>query len=147
MHCLTSQMTMARVTIDVIVSTFPCLLYLHYSTTSTIVWSNFEVGDLDFFRSKAYLDFFTHLDNTGKFFYERWGDAPVHSIGVALLLPASQIHYFEDIGYYHGPFWNCPRGELHEKLKCKCTEASGFDAHGSGCMQKFNALFPDGSRG
>ena len=102
---------------------------------------------MDFFRSPAYSKFFETLDATGKFFYERWGDAPVHSIGVALLLPRDQIHYFQDIGYYHGPFYNCPRGELHEKLHCSCQESQGFDAHGAHCLTKFDGLFPDGERG
>lgn len=45
------------------------------------VWSNFEIADMRFWRSKAYSDFFEFLDQKGGFFYERWGDAPVHSIG------------------------------------------------------------------
>lgn len=45
------------------------------------VWSNFEIADMRFWRSKAYSDFFDFLDKKGGFFYERWGDAPVHSIG------------------------------------------------------------------
>lgn len=60
-------------------------------------WSNFEVGNLDFWRSKEYMDFFEKLDKDGGFFYERWGDAPVHSIAASLLLDKSQIHFFEDI--------------------------------------------------
>ncbi|ESZ96247.1 glycosyltransferase family 15 protein [Sclerotinia borealis F-4128] len=42
-------------------------------------WSNFEIGNMDFWRSQAYEDYFNHLDRAGGFFYERWGDAPVHS--------------------------------------------------------------------
>ena len=61
-------------------------------------WSNFEIGNLDFWRGKAYTDFFNKLDHDGGFFYERWGDAPVHSIGASLLLPKDQIHFFNDIG-------------------------------------------------
>lgn len=57
-------------------------------------WSNFEIGDLSFFRSKAYEDYFTHLDYTGNFFYERWGDAPVHSIGLGLFADKSKIHWY-----------------------------------------------------
>lgn len=34
-------------------------------------WSNFEIADLDFFRSKGYRDFFRHLDLAGGFYYER----------------------------------------------------------------------------
>lgn len=39
-------------------------------------WSNFEIASLDLWRSPQYRDFFNYLDQTGKFFYERWGDAP-----------------------------------------------------------------------
>ena len=50
-------------------------------------WSNFEIGSLAFWRSEAYRKYFEHLDKAGGFFYERWGDAPVHSIAAALFLP------------------------------------------------------------
>lgn len=39
-------------------------------------WSNFEIASLDLWRSPEYRDFFHYLDQTGNFFYERWGDAP-----------------------------------------------------------------------
>lgn len=39
-------------------------------------WSNFEIASLDLWRNPSYRDFFDYLDRTGKFFYERWGDAP-----------------------------------------------------------------------
>lgn len=61
-------------------------------------WSNFEVGNLDFWRSPAYRDFFNKLDQDGGFFYERWGDAPVHSIAAGLLLSKDELHFFNDIG-------------------------------------------------
>ncbi|KAJ9119591.1 hypothetical protein QFC22_003300 [Naganishia vaughanmartiniae] len=67
-------------------------------------WSNFEIADLNFWRSDAYMDFYTHLEKTGGFWYERWGDAPVHSIAAALFLPKSAVHYFKDIGYKHSSF-------------------------------------------
>lgn len=71
-------------------------------------WSNFEIGDLNFFRSKEYIDFFEYLSETGGFYYERWGDAPIHSIAVALLLDKDEIFHFEDVGYYHTPFRTFP---------------------------------------
>ncbi|KAL8358225.1 hypothetical protein RB598_002814 [Gaeumannomyces tritici] len=100
-------------------------------------WSNFEIGDLNFWRSKVYEDYFNHLDRAGGFFYERWGDAPVHSIALGLFEDASKIHWcvfnllylcplfyllskltckyrFRDIGYQHIPFFNCPNSP-----KCK----------------------------
>ncbi|KAJ1588959.1 hypothetical protein NDA15_000889 [Ustilago hordei] len=55
------------------------------------MWSNYEVGDLRFWRSKQYLDYFDFLDKAGGFFYERWGDAPVHSIAACCLTGAECI--------------------------------------------------------
>ena len=61
---------------------------------ATIVWSNFEIADMSFWRSQAYEDYFNHLDRAGGFFYERWGDAPVHSIALGLFEDASKIHWY-----------------------------------------------------
>ncbi|KAG6909701.1 hypothetical protein DXG01_015902 [Tephrocybe rancida] len=54
-------------------------------------WSNFEIADLDLWRGEAYGKFFDFLDERGGFYYERWGDAPVHSIGAALFAKKEQI--------------------------------------------------------
>lgn len=72
-------------------------------------WSNFEIGDMDFFRSPLYQAYFQHLDQSGGFFYERWGDAPVHSIALSLFADKKKIHWFRDIAYEHIPYFNCPR--------------------------------------
>lgn len=71
-------------------------------------WSNFEIADLDFFRGEEYRHFFEYLDRSGGFYFERWGDAPVHSLAAALFLDDSELHRFEDIGYEHAPFYTCP---------------------------------------
>jgi hypothetical protein len=94
-----------------------CWSYIGAGADSNAVWSNFEIADMDFFRSKVYTEFFEHLDASGGFYYEvslfthfltsymnwaqRWGDAPVHSIAVSLFLPKSAIHFFDRIGYAH----------------------------------------------
>lgn len=57
-------------------------------------WSNFEIANMEFWRGKTYEDYFEHLDHAGGFFYERWGDAPVHSIALGLFEDASKIHWF-----------------------------------------------------
>ena len=79
-------------------------------------WSNFEIADLDFFRSAAYRDFFQFLDEDGGFYYERWGDAPVHSLAAALLLRPEQVHHFADIGYVHEPFQYCTYASTPQSL-------------------------------
>jgi alpha 1,2-mannosyltransferase len=33
-------------------------------------WSNFEIADMDFWRSDAYTEFFNFLDRKGGFYYE-----------------------------------------------------------------------------
>ena len=71
-------------------------------------WSNFEIARLDFFQSKEYMSFFEEMDLTGGFWRERWGDAPIHTLGAALLLEPEQVHYFRDIGYQHTDIRHCP---------------------------------------
>ncbi|CAG8498017.1 17195_t:CDS:2, partial [Racocetra persica] len=98
-------------------------------------WSNFEIGDLNFWRGEAYTKFFNHLDKNGGFFYERWGDAPVHSIAAALFLKKHQIHFFNEIGYKHEPFVHCPKDEKLQ-LKCHCNPDDSFDFDGYSCTGK-----------
>jgi hypothetical protein len=37
-----------------------------------LVWSNFEIADMDFWRGEAYGKFFDFLDHKGGFYYEVW---------------------------------------------------------------------------
>ncbi|KAF3483056.1 glycolipid 2-alpha-mannosyltransferase [Arthroderma uncinatum] len=104
-------------------------------------WSNFEVGDLNFFRSQKYLDFFNILDKDGGFFYERWGDAPVHTIAVALMLNKEEVHFFNDIAYRHVPFVHCPTGEQTRlDLKCHCNPSDNFDWKGYSCTTRYHDI-------
>ncbi|KAF9509739.1 glycosyltransferase family 15 protein [Hydnum rufescens UP504] len=104
-------------------------------------WSNFEIADLNFWRGEAYMKFFDFLDRKGGFYYERWGDAPVHSIAAALFAHRDQIHFFEDIGYRHEPIQHCPQGKSHAKGKCWCSTSLNFDYEWLSCLSKFDALF------
>ncbi|KIY70889.1 glycosyltransferase family 15 protein [Cylindrobasidium torrendii FP15055 ss-10] len=104
-------------------------------------WSNFEIGDLDLWRGESYTKFFDFLDKKGGFYYERWGDAPVHSIGAALFARKDQIHFFNDIGYRHEPFQHCPQGASHAKGKCWCDASQNFDYEGYSCLRKYDQMF------
>jgi hypothetical protein len=44
------------------------------------------------------------LYSLGGIYYHRWGDAPIHTLGVAMFVPLHQVHRFSDIGYSHWPF-------------------------------------------
>ncbi|CDO57717.1 similar to Saccharomyces cerevisiae YOR099W KTR1 Alpha-1,2-mannosyltransferase involved in O-and N-linked protein glycosylation [Geotrichum candidum] len=101
-------------------------------------WSNFEIGDLSFFRSKPYQEFFEYLDATGNFFYERWGDAPIHSIAVSLLLPKTKIKHFPHTGYYHEPNQGCPlRAKARKELNCDCNPNKDWTFHFYSCTEKY----------
>jgi len=101
-------------------------------------WSNFEIVDLSLWRSDAYRKYFDWLDRAGGFFYERWGDAPVHSIAAALFLNRDEVHFFDDIGYFHNPFHHCPvHADKSPKLECSCDakDPNTFEFHGYGCTK------------
>ncbi|CAO0794216.1 unnamed protein product [Mucor circinelloides] len=83
-------------------------------------WSNFEIASLNLWRTPQYRDFFNYLDQTGNFFYERWGDAPVHSLAAGLFLQTDEVHYFEDIGYQHDLYRHCPSKESGLGCRCDC---------------------------
>ncbi|KAH0565421.1 alpha-1,2-mannosyltransferase KRE2 [Trichoglossum hirsutum] len=101
-------------------------------------WSNFEIGNLNWLRSQAYIDYFNALDKDGGFFYERWGDAPVHSIAAGMMLKKDEIHFFNNIAYNHVPFTHCPTGEkLRLDLKCHCNPSDNFDWKGYSCTSRF----------
>ncbi len=92
------------------------------------VWSNFEIADMNFWRGAAYRAFFDYLESQGGFYYERWGDAPVHSIAAALFASKDQIQFFDEIGYEHFPYTHCPRDEeTWRRGMCTCEREQSFD--------------------
>ncbi|CAO1631638.1 unnamed protein product [Parajaminaea phylloscopi] len=104
-------------------------------------WSNFEIASLDFFRSKGYQAYFEYLDSTGMFYYERTGDAPVHTIAATWMLNGDEIHQFENIGYYHAPFHACPQGQQF-KGRCSCDPHQSFqyDISGYSCQKEWDTV-------
>lgn len=103
-------------------------------------WSNFEIGDLNFFRSEKYIKFFDYLDKSGGFYYERWGDAPVHSIIVSLLLDKDEIIHFDELGYHHPPFDTCPTsyyGRINQRCRCNASAEENLPITPSSCMMRW----------
>lgn len=104
-------------------------------------WTNFEIADMEFWRGEAYSKYFDHLDHNGGFFYERWGDAPVHSIAASLFLDKSEVHFFDHVGYYHGPFHNCPIDEkVRDENNCLCNPKDDLTWHRHSCTNEFYEL-------
>ncbi|CAI5755908.1 unnamed protein product [Candida verbasci] len=107
-------------------------------------WSNFEIANLEVFNDD-YDDFFQFLDSNGGFYYERWGDAPIHTLGIALFQNKSSIHWFDDIGYYHSPYLQCPQ-DLNTYIdnKCVCDIDQDFGITDLSCNRYFSSVLEDG---
>ncbi|KAF9068826.1 glycosyltransferase family 15 protein [Rhodocollybia butyracea] len=103
-------------------------------------WSNFEIADLDFWRSEAYQTFFEFLDNTGGFYYERFGDAPIHSIAAALFLPKHKLHFFRNIGYQHSIYQHCPSSYEAGSNTCSCSWWNTIDYTKASCLPRYEAM-------
>ena len=86
-------------------------------------FSNFEIGSLNYWRSPQHQAYFDFLDKAGGFYYERWGDAPVHTLSVAMFVPKEEIWFFRDIGYQHDINIHCPP---NSEQACEC-ESTGLD--------------------
>lgn len=109
-----------------------------YSYNLCHFWSNFEIASLDFWRGPTYSAYFDYLDKAGGFFYERWGDAPIHSIAAALFLDRNEVHHFDAVGYFHPPFHSCPVDEeVRLAHKCDCNPNTDFTWKGYSCTTKF----------
>ncbi|CAJ2501563.1 Uu.00g044160.m01.CDS01 [Anthostomella pinea] len=122
-------------------------------------WSNFEIADMDFFRTRAYQEYFEYLDKKKGFYFERWGDAAVHSLAIAMFVDPRKVHHFEDFGYRHDKLFQCPSnapgGQLPESqllgnesmgawspeseggIGCRCTcDGSNPRNYGDYCLNK-----------
>jgi alpha 1,2-mannosyltransferase len=50
------------------------------------------------------------------------------------MLKKEEIHFFNDIAYYHVPFTHCPTGDkLRADLRCHCNPKDNFDWKGYSC--------------
>ena len=68
-------MTVERLTIVATVRSSPISSEILTGDRSRAsVWSNFEIGDLDFWRGEAYSKFVEFLDEKGGFYYEVRGN-------------------------------------------------------------------------
>ncbi|CAM9091402.1 unnamed protein product, partial [Hapterophycus canaliculatus] len=54
-------------------------------------YTNFEVARIQMLRSSWYQEWFNVVDKTGSIFYNRWGDAPIRFLGLAMNLPVGKI--------------------------------------------------------
>ncbi len=64
-------------------------------------YNNFEISKTSIWKEEIYQEFIDYLDHARGIYVNRWGDAPIKSIGLSLFLDKSKLHKFRDIGYRH----------------------------------------------
>ncbi|KAG6915756.1 hypothetical protein DXG01_010023 [Tephrocybe rancida] len=102
------------------------------------VWRGEQFRNLSpyIWENPIYTRFFEFLDRAGGFFYERWGDCPVHSFGLAMTLRKDQAVQFKDMGYQHqGWEFTCPV----ESSSCTCVQEEKFKSFKDRGEEWFNA--------
>lgn len=105
-------------------------------------WTNFEIGSLDLLRSDNYMALFNFLDHKGGFYYERWGDAPVRTIILSLLMKRGEIKRLKDWAYEHPPYIQCPQPKSFDSFcrkRCSCDPQQDFTNVWFSCATWFDA--------
>ncbi|GAA5905290.1 hypothetical protein JCM6882_003737 [Rhodosporidiobolus microsporus] len=87
-------------------------------------YNNFEIVHRSFLESEPYQAYVSYLDELKGFYLERWGDAPVRTIGLNYFVDKAKIHDFAEVtGYMHpNPPFYCP-----DKPWCSCNPAKSKD--------------------
>ncbi|GMM43497.1 hypothetical protein DAPK24_000720 [Pichia kluyveri] len=83
-------------------------------------WTNFEIGNLNTFRSDEYNLIFKELDKYNGFYYERWGDAPIRTLILSTILKYPKIQRLKNIGYEHAQYLQCPL-DLETRVQNRCS--------------------------
>jgi len=64
-------------------------------------YTNFEISKFSFWRSDLYKSYYDAIASTGKIYYGRWGDAPIHWLAVRMFMEDSKVWCVKDIAYQH----------------------------------------------
>lgn len=80
---------------DLLVNHVPSWDYSVYNT-------NFELLDMEFFRSQRFRDYFKHIDATNNIYYRRWGDHCIHYLALMMFAKPETIWGVDYFCYQHG---------------------------------------------
>jgi len=69
-------------------------------------YTNFELGNIEWFKKSAYNSFFKFIENQGGIYTKRWGDAPIKYIGVNLFLEDKYKLPVRGFIYQHGAVYD-----------------------------------------
>ena len=69
-------------------------------------YNNFEISHVSLWTSPIWRAYMAFIDKSGGIYTQRWGDAPLHTLGVSMLIGLDKLHRFADVAYTHTPFVN-----------------------------------------
>lgn len=87
-------------------------------------FSEFELMDISFFKSKQYQHFFNYLDKQNGIYYETWREPVIKTIATCLFLDNSEVHFFDDLAVAmpSQELANCPiNSQFFTLHKCSCN--------------------------
>lgn len=87
----------------------------------SVFYTNFVLADLNFLRGEQYTNYYKHLDSTGNFYYNRWGDHDTQWFAVNTFLASDEIYCVKDIAYQHGS-WVKNKEHMSEASKNEVPE-------------------------
>ncbi len=71
-------------------------------------YTNFEIAQLDFWRSPDFARFWEFINTERGIYLNRWGDAPLHFIALSLMVEEERIARLDGIGYRHVNYFSVP---------------------------------------
>ncbi|CCH43121.1 Glycolipid 2-alpha-mannosyltransferase [Wickerhamomyces ciferrii] len=103
--------------------------------------SNFEIGDLNFFRSEKFLKLAEYFDEKKGIYYEGWDDSTIRTLAVTLLEDKHKIQFFNNIGYNDHAYYNlksCPSEEsIRLSTNCICDPLDDITWTGDSCIERY----------
>lgn len=115
--------------------------FFHAWPDPLVFYNNFEISHASLWQSDTWKKFVDHVEGTGGIYTQRWGDAPLHTIGVSMLLNRQQVHAFSDIAYRHPPFVDQGARGL------PMPDADPFGLHSAHCTFYDRWICPNGTDG
>eukprot|EP01038_Epipyxis_sp_PR26KG_P013005 gene13005-17435_t len=111
--------------------------FFHEWREPAVFYNNFEISHMSLWKSSFWQKYMDYIDHIGGIYQLRWGDAPIHTIAISLMLLPSETHAFSDIGYIHKPFVNqLPSGlpmplldEVFDRSNIKCSFYDGWNCN------------------
>ena len=115
--------------------------------------SNFQIVNINFFKSKPFIELFKRLDKEGGFYYHGWSASSVTTLAINLLLKRDQIYFFDNVGFQLSShsltstsqitsisrnFYNCPIDDAtYREYNCHCDQGLDFTFMKDSCTAKF----------